>query len=349
MAATTSSGGDLANVGGLPVTRIVPATSGLDAAVELLRAGEVVAFPTETVYGLGADARETSAVKKIYVAKGRPAGNPIIVHVATVEEARACAATWPEVAEVLAERFWPGPLTLIVARGKSLTPLVSAGRTTVALRCPNHPVAQALLRAFGGPIAAPSANRSGFTSPTTAPHVFAELSGRIPMVLDGGPSTIGLESTVLDLSAKVPTIVRPGAITINMLRLLIPDVQLQHTTVRVEESAISPGLHHRHYAPRARAYRFVAADWPRVRQWAGMNKPVALLSHDEEITLPAPHETILMPAVDADYARTLYAALREADVRSPRAILVLEPAEDGGLWHAIADRLHRATEPFPAA
>jgi L-threonylcarbamoyladenylate synthase len=322
--------------------------TGIAEAVELLHAGELVAFPTETVYGLGADARRADAVQKIYDAKSRPAGNPIIVHVATTEDARRCVTAWPPIVDMLAAQFWPGPLTLILPRGPSLTPLVSAGRETVAIRCPSHPVAQELLRAFDGPIAAPSANRSGFTSPTTATHVFAELSGRVPLILDGGPATIGLESTVLDLSADVPTILRPGAITLEMLQPFLPNVQMLHASVREEEAAISPGLHHRHYAPRARAFRFTVTDWPRVRTWANVNSPVALLTHDEAITLPAPHETIRMPGDERDYARALYAALRQADARGPRAIAVLEHEDTSGLWSAIADRLSRATEPFPA-
>jgi L-threonylcarbamoyladenylate synthase len=333
------------------VTHIIAATSGgrgLAEAVELLKAGDLVAFPTETVYGLGADARSAEAVQKIYEAKGRPAGNPVIVHVATAQDARRCTAEWPPIADMLAEHFWPGPLTLILPRGPSLTPLVSAGRDTVAIRCPSHPVAQNLLRAFDGPIAAPSANRSGFTSPTTATHVFAELSGRVPLIIDAGPSNIGLESTVLDLSGGAPTILRPGAITLEMLQPFLPNVQSVHAIVEREEAAASPGLSHRHYAPRARAYRFTAADWQRVRTWANINSPVAMLTHDDCITLPAPHETIRMPANEKDYARTLYAALRQADARSPRAILVLRHTDTTGLWSAIADRLSRATEPFPA-
>jgi L-threonylcarbamoyladenylate synthase len=331
------------------VTRIVPATSGIAEAVELLRAGEVIAFPTETVYGLGADARRADAVERIYTAKGRPAGNPVIVHVATVDEARQCASAWSPIAERLAQKFWPGPLTLILPRGPLLTPLVSAGRETIAIRCPNHPVAQELLRAFAGPIAAPSANRSGFTSPTSAGHVLAELDGRIPLIIDGGPSAIGLESTVLDLSGNTPTVLRPGAVTLEMLRAILPDARAAQTTVRPEDAAISPGLHHRHYAPRAAAYGFSARDWPVIATWAKANPPVALLTNSDAISLPAPHEMIRMPPKDSDYARILYAALRDADELGPRAILVLLPEESSGLWSAIADRLRRATEPFTAA
>jgi L-threonylcarbamoyladenylate synthase len=324
-------------------------------AAEYLRAGELVAFPTETVYGLGADARRDEAVRKIYAAKGRPSGNPLIVHVADPADARpgmGFTANWPQAAEKLAKRFWPGPLTLIVPRGPGLSELVSGGRHTVALRCPKHPVADALLRTFGGPLAAPSANRSGFTSPTTAGHVRAELDGRIPLIIDGGACPIGLESTVVDLSENVPTVLRPGAITVEMLREAIGGVQLGMMTVRPEESAASPGLQARHYAPRTAAYRFGRAEWKRAEQFAAgqlaAGGKVGLLSSLDEVHLAAPHETIRMPAAETEYARSLYGALREVDGKGLKAILVLMPEMHGGMWAAITDRLQRATEPLPA-
>jgi L-threonylcarbamoyladenylate synthase len=317
-------------------------------AAELLRAGELLAFPTETVYGLGADARRTDAVQKIYDAKGRPAGNPVIVHIAHPQDAQQWTADWPPAAQRLADTFWPGPLTLILPRGPALSPLVSAGRATVALRCPNHPVAHALLHAFDGPIAAPSANRSGFTSPTTAAHVLSEFAGRIPLILDGGPSSIGLESTVLDLSSTLPTILRPGAITLEMLRGLLPTVRSLHSTVATTESAPSPGLHSRHYAPRTPAYRFDPHQWPTVLHWLNTHSsPVVLISHDHALFLEAPHETLLMPTDPADYAHNIYAALRDADAKNPTTILVLMPDTRHGLWAAVADRLSRATQPLP--
>lgn len=332
-------------------TRTEPAATGILLAAEYLRAGEPVAFPTETVYGLGADARRDDVLRKVYAAKGRPAGNPLIVHVADPADARPGAgltANWPHAAEKLAKRFWPGPLTLIVPRGPGLSPLVSGGRHTVALRCPKHSVADALLRTFGGPLAAPSANRSGFTSPTTAAHVLAELDGRIPLIIDGGACPIGLESTVVDLSESVPTVLRPGAITVEMLRDAIGDVQLAMTTVRPEDSAASPGLHARHYAPRTPAYRSARGDWGAAMRFAAARGPVALLSSVDDMHLAAPHETIRMPSNETDYARALYGALRDVDDKRLNAILVLMPAAHGGLWAAIADRLQRATEPLPA-
>ncbi len=327
-------------------TRIESASFAILNAVSLLRAGEVVAFPTETVYGLGADARSAAAVAKIYAAKGRPSGNPLIVHAADLDSALHYAE-FSEIAKTLVNKFWPGPLTLVLPRRDTITPLVSAGLATVAIRCPNHPVADALLRTFDGPIAAPSANRSGFTSPTTAQHVYAELNGRIPFILDGGPCTIGLESTVLDLTTSPPTILRPGAITAEMLREVIGLVQVFSGTVSQTASASSPGLHDRHYAPHTPAFRFNRTQWPDINialQQAA--SPSILLSHDPAICVGPPHETICLPVDAAAYARVFYAALRDADVRNLSTIYVLNPDNEQGLWHAITDRLRRATQPW---
>ncbi|MGN6370996.1 MAG: L-threonylcarbamoyladenylate synthase, partial [Phycisphaerae bacterium] len=284
-------------------TRIESAERGIEAAVKYWRAGELVAFPTETVYGLGADARSGEAVGKIYEAKGRPSGNPVIVHVADVGAARGCVGEWPAVAEALAGRFWPGPLTMILPRGEGIAAAVSAGRGTVAVRCPRHPVAEALLKAFDGPVAAPSANRSGFTSPTTAGHVMAELEGRVPLIVDGGACEVGVESTVIDLSGEVPTVLRPGSVTVEMLREVVPGVQLVSTTVKMTEAAVSPGLHDRHYAPRTAAYRFGREEWARVRGWAEGHGPVAVGCWTEEVSVPAPQETIMVPGDGGGYAR----------------------------------------------
>ena len=330
-------------------TRLVAGETGIAEAVGLLKSGEVVGFPTETVYGLGGDARSDAAVKRIYEVKGRPGGNPVIVHAGSLEEARGCAADWPEVAEALAKKFWPGPLTVIVKRAAGISALVSAGRETVALRCPAHGMALELLRRFDGPIAAPSANRSGFTSPTTAAHVMAELSGRVPLILDGGACAIGVESTVVDLSGKAKggaAILRPGAVTAEMLREVVGEVKVVRKTVGEGEAAESPGMHSRHYAPRHAAFRFGRGDWEKVKAWAEANGPVALLSFVDDVMLAAPHETIQMPAGAGDYARVMFAAMREADERDVKAILVLMPEGEAGMWAAVTDRLRRATLPM---
>ncbi len=328
-------------------TLLAPATTHLLEAAALLAAGDLVAFPTETVYGLGADARSRAAVEKIYAAKGRPSGNPVIVHLADPADAPTCVTTWPPLAEKLAQLFWPGPLTLILPRSPLLTDAVSAGRSTVALRCPNHPVAEALLRTCGFPIAAPSANRSGFTSPTTAQHVYAELAGRIPLILDGGPSTIGLESTVLDLTSKTPTILRPGAVTREMLQSAIGPVLTFHQSLVPSTSAISPGQHHRHYAPTTPAFSISRIDWSaHEEKIRTRSDKIILITYDPAIALPAPHEVLLLPPTAEKYAAALYASLRQADDLTASCILVLLPDNLEGMWAAVVDRLHRATIPF---
>ena len=327
-------------------TRVIKADE-FERAVVVLRGGGVIGFPTETVYGLGGDARREDAVKAIYAAKGRPVGNPVIVHVAGIEAARACAAEWSGVVERLAERFWPGPLTFVVKRAAGICPLVSAGLETVAVRWPRHPVAEAILYGFGGPVAAPSANRSGFTSPTTAGHVLAELAGRVPLIVDGGQCEIGIESTVVDVSdGGVPTVLRPGGVTVEMLRAVVGKVNVLTKTVAEGDAAESPGMHSRHYAPRHAAFRFAAEQRSSVREWAEANGPVAMLTFQNEVILEAPHETVRMPSDAADYARVLFAALRAVDGHEIKAIFVLEPQGKVGLWVAVRDRLNRATLPW---
>lgn len=310
-----------------------------------IRRGELVAFPTETVYGLGADATSDAAVKSIYEAKGRPSTNPLIVHVPETADARRFVTALTPAAEILAKQFWPGPLTMVLPRGAGVSPVVSAGRDTVAIRCPKHKVADALLRTAERPIAAPSANRSGFTSPTTAQHVLAELEGRIPLILDGGPCVVGLESTVIDMTVSPPKILRPGAITREMMQELIGSVDVFHGSVKSDEAAASPGLLSRHYAPRTPAYRFNRTQWESIRDNALRSTDVRiLLSFDPAISLAAPHETILLPTDSTGYAKTIYSALREADERHGSSIFVLSPDnESEGLWAAVTDRLRRAT------
>lgn len=351
-------------------TKIVSGSAGIAEAVALLASGELVAFPTETVFGLGADARDAGAVAKIYQAKGRPSTNPLIVHVADVSGAKRWVEGWSEVAQKLAERFWPGPLTLVLPRkrsgGGNLAPEVSAGLSTVAIRVPRHPVALSLLRAFGGPIAAPSANRSGFVSPTAAAHVYAELAGRIPLILDnetgmggesggGGDCSVGLESTVLDISrignggGGNAIILRPGGITREMIEEVIGSVEVFQGHLVEHQAAASPGMLERHYAPRTPAYRFKPAQWPELQAQAGTKKweRVIVLSWDPHVALPTPHETLLMPEAAEDYARQLYAALRQADALGQQvpgsSIWVLLPDKHHGLWAAVMDRLKRAT------
>lgn len=226
-----------------------------------------MAFATETVYGLGADATNPSAVKKIFAAKGRPSTNPLIVHISDATSAKRYAAHWPENAERLAAAFWPGPITLVVPRGPLIANEVSAGLDTVGLRSPDHPLALRLLREFDGPIAAPSANRSNHISPTTAGHVRSELGSVVDLILDGGPCRIGIESTVIDLSGPAPIILRPGQVTRQQIESCIGSVRISGETIDAESPAHSPGQQLVHYAPESPAFRFDGSDPEPVKCW----------------------------------------------------------------------------------
>lgn len=302
----------------------------IDRAVEILRAGGVVAFPTETVYGLGADATRADAVRRIYSLKGRPNTNPCIIHVASIERARAFAEDWNESAQRLAERFWPGPLTLVLRKrtpADLLAPRVvdeaTAGLATAGFRVPAHPVALRLLKAFGRPIAAPSANKSSHVSPTTARHVRDEFGDEIELILDGGACQVGIESTVLDLSAAPPRILRPGHVAREQIELLIGPVD--YVPGKVSSSAApSPGLLERHYAPRTPAFRFEPADRDRI-----------------DVTNAAIVELTLDPE---SYARGFYAKLRMLDQQNLDAIYIEMPP-DTPAWAAVRDRIIRATRP----
>jgi L-threonylcarbamoyladenylate synthase len=221
-------------------------------AAQLLKSGEVVAFPTETVYGLGANAKDTKAVEKIFAAKGRPSDNPLIVHIAHFQQLEEIVSHIPDVAHTLMKRFWPGPLTLILPKKEGvISDRVTAGLSTVAVRMPAHPVALALIEASGLPLAAPSANISGRPSPTTAAHVFADLNGRIAGIVDGGETGIGVESTVLDCTSKVPMILRPGGVTKEALEQVIGNVAIDSALADERQTPKSPGMKYTHYAPKS--------------------------------------------------------------------------------------------------
>lgn len=302
--------------------RLAPDERGIARAAELLRAGQTVAFPTETVYGLGADATSDEAVGRIYEAKGRPAHNPIIVHVDGAASAAAFASHWPPDAERLARRFWPGPLTLVVPASPRLSRAALAGGDTVGLRAPDHPVALALLRACGLPLAAPSANRSGSLSPVRAEHVLADLAGRIAAVLDGGGCRVGIESTVLDISRGEPVILRPGMIDRGLVEeALDRSVALLHERSG-DEPLRSPGLLDRHYAPRI---------------------PLRLKTRAEIDGAPGHVARIALPPTPEEAARTLYEALWNAQHSGAREIWLEAPPRTEE-WSAVADRLRRAAE-----
>ncbi len=307
------------------------------AAADRLRAGEPVAFPTETVYGLGADTFNTAAIERVYALKGRPADNPLIAHVLDTEQARRATALWDDRCELLARNCWPGPLSIVVPKAADVPRIATAGWPSIAVRSPAHPVARRLLEAFGGPISAPSANRSGGISPTTAGHVTADFADHADlMVLDGGPCTVGIESTVVDLTGPVARLLRPGFVGIEQLRSMLGEVVAPDA---VEQTA-SPGTTLRHYAPQTPTI-MVNADEV-TRRLAETPASATVLCFDAA-DVPPPHRAILMPATPEAYAARLYAALREADRARPERILVVHPPSAEGLWKAVCDRLHRAT------
>lgn len=320
---------------------IFPATpSHIQAAVRRLRAGELIAFPTETVYGLGANARSAEAVAKIYAAKERPAFNPLIVHVADVAGAQTIAV-WNERAQVLADAFWPGPLTLVLPSRGAICAAVSAGLPSVALRVPAHPVALELLRQSQLALAAPSANRSQQISPTRAAHVATSLGAEV-WVLDGGPCEIGLESTVLDLTGEQPRILRPGALGERALKPILGELSPPADAATPDDQTprASPGQMAKHYAPHAPVRLFshlTDAHFHAVALGDGKRLGVIAL---EPTTLRA-HE-IVLPNEPVGYARELYAALHAMDEAAVELILI-EEAPDVAAWRAVRDRLSRMT------
>jgi L-threonylcarbamoyladenylate synthase len=325
----------------------LPADSAVIArAGELIREGELVAFPTETVYGLGAHALDERAVRRIFEAKGRPSHNPLIVHLGGIDEAREVAAAWPAAAQRLAERFWPGPLTLVLPK-KSLVPdVVTAGLKTVALRVPAHPVALALLREAGVPIAAPSANRSMELSPTTAWHVERSLGDRVALIVDGGPTTVGIESTVVDLSGEMPMLLRPGAVAAEDLAPIIGPVGRAMTGPDPDAPHPAPGMMERHYAPRAAVLLYDPTDprdvdgaRQRLVDEAARGGRVGVLARGDAGAFAA-HEAVSMPQTPDAYARRLYAALHDLDDAGCTLILV-ERVPPDSQWSAVADRLER--------
>ncbi len=294
-------------------------------AVAALRAGGLVAFPTETVYGLGADAADPNALARLFAVKGRPTDHPVIVHVARAAQLDELGVDVPDVAHVFADAFWPGPLTIVVRRNlERVAAAATGGRDTVGIRVPDHPVALALLDAFGKGIAAPSANRFGRVSPTTAQHVRDDLGDDVDVILDGGPSSVGVESTIVDVSGPQPIVLRVGGIGAERLAN-VADVDVAH---RTDGEIAAPGTLASHYAPDARV-ELVDADAlePRAAQLRATGLEVGILE---------------APAAIHDYARVLYQRLRALDRRGVDVILAVPPADRDGIGAAVADRLRRA-------
>lgn len=329
-----------------------PEADTITAAAEVLRAGGLVAFPTETVYGLGANALNAQAIERIYLAKRRPSHDPLIAHVYDFSQVQTLAIDLPDIAQALGERFWPGALTLVLKRAPHVPETIAKGLETVAVRMPAHPVARALLDQTGFPIAAPSANTFTRPSATTAAHVLEDLQGRVDLVLDGGAATIGLESTVIDLTQNPPVILRPGGVLLDDLKHLIPTITVNSKYLSTDTPSASPGMMIKHYSPRANVMLFegpievvLIAMADTAQRLIANGKKVGILTLEEE----APYFTevgarIISLGKQEDLSqigRVLFGAMRALDVQGIDAILV-HNFEKIGLGEAISDRLLRA-------
>ena len=312
-------------------------------AASILRAGGLVAVPTETVYGLAANALDETAVAKIFTAKGRPQDNPLIVHVAEISQAQSLVKEWTFTARLLAGAFWPGPLTVILPRAAHVPEIVSAGLSSLALRLPSHPAAQALLWEAGIPLAAPSANRSGSPSPTLASHVLADLDGKIDAVLDAGPCSVGVESTVIDLTSDPPLLLRPGGVSAEQIEFVLgKKIALSPAIAQAVESGASvpsPGMKYSHYAPLAEL-KLVHGSLQNFLDYAAQERPDGLLVFDnDEISIDLP--VLRYGGSAEEQARQLFAKLREIDALGWRRVLVRCPSKEG-MGLAVYNRLLRA-------
>ena len=337
--------------------RLDPSPASIARAAECLRDGGLVAFPTETVYGLGAHALDAAAVRRLFEAKGRPAHDPLIVHVSSFDDVADLLGEDLETgpysrARRLAAQFWPGPLTLVLPKSDRVPPEVTAGLGTVAIRVPAHPVARALLEAAQIPLAAPSANLFSRPSPTRAEHVLQDLQGRIDMVIDAGPTALGVESTVLDLTRSIPTVLRPGAVTLEALRELLPNVSVIETQDGAHAMP-SPGMLSKHYSPRARLILFSGSHQGalhalvgRAREAVDDGRRVGVLVMREDVDafgeFPVQLAEMGTRSDLAGIAARLYAALRQLDAAGVDIILACDVDADDGLGRAIRDRLQRA-------
>jgi L-threonylcarbamoyladenylate synthase len=329
----------------LPIHTAALFRAAVRRAAEVLRAGEPVALPTETVYGLAANALDARAVAAVFRVKGRPPRNPVIVHVAGLGQARRCVDRWPANADKMAAAFWPGPLTLVLPRSKLVPDIVTAGGDTVGIRWPSHPFTQAVIAECGFPLAAPSANLSNRVSPTQAAHVQRQLGDKVRLIIDGGPSQVGIESTVLDLTASPPTILRPGMIDALSLRAVLGNVREANEDAVSTRALRSPGLMPRHYAPQA---RLVVANWHDDQELrrliSGYRCKIENIHVVAHRCIPAPGgfgRVSVVPHDPEAYARALYAELHLSD-ETAAELIVVEAPPDEPEWRAIADRLGRA-------
>lgn len=317
-----------------------PSDHAIECAVEHLKSGGLLGFPTETVYGLAASTLDADAIDSIFRLKGRPSDNPLIAHVLGPDDAKEIVDGWDERCDLLASAFWPGPLTMVLHRKANVPSGASGGRSTLAVRSPDHPVARRLLHAFSGPVSAPSANRSGSISPTSVDHVAADFkeveSDETLLIIEGGPCTIGIESTVIDLTTTVPRVLRPGSITNEMIQEVVGEVDGS----RVESQSASPGTGSRHYAP-STPLRLIRSD--ELGRHSGSSSVVIGSSTVvDDISIPS----IGLPPDPDGFAEGLYDALRRSDGMGVDSILVVLPG-DGPEWRAVLDRLGRASENAP--
>lgn len=309
-------------------------------AANLLKTGGLVAFPTETVYGLGADARNKEAVNRIFLAKKRPKTHPLIVHLADVEALSDWARAIPDDAKKLANTFWPGPLTMILLKQEGVLHEITGNQETIALRIPKHPVALALLQAFGGGIAAPSANQFTHVSPTTTDAVREELGDAVDMILEGGPCEIGLESTIIDLSQTIPRILRPGMITHHALEACLgKSVQRNEQTLQTTRA---PGMHTLHYAPSTTTLLLSTEEIEQALQNVDTKPTLLLAYHADALRLPSSVHLITLSADPTQYAHELYHTLRAADHLKPARIWIQAVPMDS-TWDAIRDRIQKAS------
>lgn len=314
----------------------------LKEAADLIRNGELVAFPTETVYGLGADATNSKAIEKIYVAKKRPSDNPLIVHVSGKEMLLKCVDHLPPIADELIKKFWPGPLTLVFNRSQYISPSVTKGLDTVAIRCPNHQIALRLISISDKPIAAPSANLSGRPSPTSAEHVIEDLFGRIPLIIDGGTTQIGLESTVVSLVSNPPIMLRPGGVTLEELKAIIPDIQ---TKAENEIAKLSPGTRYTHYSPRKDVYLLTGFTTEKEIEiyLNGVSGDYVLFCTNSVHSHPQKIPHILLGKSKKEIQQNLFSYLRNLDTMKYESAYIeeVEPTEEG---LAIMNRLTKAAK-----
>ncbi len=316
-------------------------------AAEIIKNGGLVGMPTETVYGLAADATNPQAIKSIFVAKGRPSDNPLIVHIADINDIKkhGLVREIPESAKLLCDKFWPGPLTMIMPKGKNVPYEVTAGLDSVAIRFPSHKVARALIEKSEKPLAAPSANLSGSPSPTTAQHVMNDLSGKIGAVIDGGDCEVGLESTVITLCTNPPTLLRPGKVTLEELREVLGKVTLSHAVLeklKDNEEAASPGMKYRHYAPKAKVYLVKAEDEAFYDFVNNKNNILALCYDEDSDSMKVPYITLGKKHDYDTEAHKLFAALREIDERSDISTVYARCPDTEGVGMAVYNRLIRA-------